>query len=95
MGSGHPNRVLSMNSDTAHHDNELVAMTYFDKLRAASWRATHSFALAWIPIPKSHEEDLRGSRLLSHSIMPPSDVACCYKPNAAFWEQYGPQGWKD
>jgi orotidine-5'-phosphate decarboxylase len=20
--------------------------------------------------------------------------ACCYKPNSAFWEQYGPDGWK-
>ena len=23
-----------------------------------------------------------------------SDLACCYKPNAAFWEQYGPRGWE-
>jgi orotidine 5'-phosphate decarboxylase subfamily 2 len=23
-----------------------------------------------------------------------SDIACCYKPNAAFWEQYGPRGWE-
>jgi len=23
-----------------------------------------------------------------------ADVACCYKPNAAFWEQYGPKGWE-
>ena len=20
--------------------------------------------------------------------------ACCFKPNSAFWEQYGPDGWK-
>src|SRR5215471_2158817 len=23
-----------------------------------------------------------------------AEHACCYKPNAAFWEQYGPDGWK-
>jgi orotidine-5'-phosphate decarboxylase len=23
-----------------------------------------------------------------------SDLACCYKPNAAFWEQYGADGWR-
>lgn len=23
-----------------------------------------------------------------------SDHACCYKPNSAFWEQYGPDGWQ-
>jgi orotidine 5'-phosphate decarboxylase subfamily 2 len=23
-----------------------------------------------------------------------SDLACCFKPNAAFWEQYGPEGWQ-
>lgn len=23
-----------------------------------------------------------------------ADIACCYKPNAAFWEQYGPRGWE-
>jgi orotidine 5'-phosphate decarboxylase subfamily 2 len=23
-----------------------------------------------------------------------AEHVCCYKPNAAFWEQYGPDGWK-
>ena len=23
-----------------------------------------------------------------------ADLACCYKPNAAFWEQYGVQCWQ-
>ena len=23
-----------------------------------------------------------------------ADLASCYKPNAAFWEQYGPRGWQ-
>ena len=23
-----------------------------------------------------------------------AEHACCFKPNAAFWEQYGPDGWK-
>ena len=22
------------------------------------------------------------------------EYACCFKPNSAFWEQYGPDGWK-
>src|SRR3989442_8821310 len=77
-----------MSSDTAHH-------TYFDKLRAASVARDSLLCIGLDPDPKVIRGGLEGAvdfcRTLIHAT---SDVACCYKPNAAFWEQYGPRGWE-
>src|SRR3989442_4317011 len=77
-----------MSSDTAHH-------TYFDKLRAASVARDSLLCVGLDPDPQVIRGGLEGAvdfcRTLIHAT---SDVACCYKPNAAFWEQYGPRGWE-
>lgn len=84
-----------MNSDTAHDHNELVVVTYFDKLRAASVARDSLLCIGLDPDPKVIRGGLEGAvdfcRTLIHAT---SDVTCCYKPNAAFWEQYGPRGWE-
>jgi orotidine 5'-phosphate decarboxylase subfamily 2 len=84
-----------MNSDTAHHRNELVVVTYFDKLRAASVARDSLLCIGLDPDPQVIRGGLEGAvdfcRTLIHAT---ADVACCYKPNAAFWEQYGPRGWE-
>ena len=47
------------------------------------------------PDPKFIEGGLEGAvRFCLTLIETTSDLACCYKPNAAFWEQYGPRGWE-
>ncbi len=70
-------------------------MTYFDKLRAASAARDSLLCVGLDPDPKIIRGGLEGAvdfcRTLIHAT---SDVACCYKPNAAFWEQYGPRGWE-
>jgi len=70
-------------------------MTYIDKLRAASFARNSLLCVGLDPDPKAIRGGLDGAvdfcRIL---IAATADVACCYKPNAAFWEQYGPAGWE-
>src|ERR1043166_8390018 len=84
-----------MNSETADHQNQSAVVTYFDKLRAASVARDSLLCIGLDPDPKVIRGGLEGAvdfcRTLIHAT---SDVACCYKPNAAFWEQYGPPGWE-
>jgi len=70
-------------------------VTYFDKLRAASVARDSLLCIGLDPDPKVIRGGVEGAvdfcRTLIHAT---SDFACCYKPNAAFWEQYGPRGWE-
>ena len=70
-------------------------MTYFDKLRAASVARDSLLCIGLDPDPKIIRGGLEGAVDFCRTlIQATSDVACCYKPNAAFWEQYGPRGWE-
>lgn len=70
-------------------------MTYFDKLRAASAARDSLLCIGLDPDPTviggSIDKAVGFCRTLIDAT---SDLACCYKPNAAFWEQYGPRGWE-
>lgn len=68
---------------------------YFEKLRHASAARDSLLCIGLDPDPKIIGGGLEGAvgfcrRLIDST----SDIACCYKPNAAFWEQYGPRGWE-
>ena len=68
---------------------------YFEKLRAASAARDSLLCVGLDPEPKNVSGGLDGALDLCRRIIDAtSDVACCYKPNAAFWEQYGPRGWE-
>lgn len=70
-------------------------MTYFDKLRAASVARDSLLCIGLDPDPKVIPGGLEGAVDFCRALIRgTSDIACCYKPNAAFWEQYGPQGWE-
>ena len=70
-------------------------MTYFDKLRAASRARDSLLCIGLDPDPKLIRGGLEGAvDFCRKLIQTTSDIACCYKPNAAFWEQYGPRGWE-
>jgi orotidine 5'-phosphate decarboxylase subfamily 2 len=43
---------------------------------------------------KSPSDDGTGRGWFRRVIDRTHDLACCYKLNAAFWEQYGPRGWE-
>ncbi len=70
------------------------SVTYFDRLRAASVARDSLLCIGLDPDRKLISGGVAGAidfcrRLIDAT----SDIACCYKPNAAFWEQYGPDGW--
>jgi orotidine 5'-phosphate decarboxylase subfamily 2 len=72
-----------------------TAASYLDKLRAASASRDSLLCVGLDPEPQRIGGGLAGAvdfcrRLVDAT----SDLACCYKPNAAFWEQYGPRGWQ-
>ena len=70
-------------------------MTYFDKLRAASLERDSLLCIGLDPDPRLIPGGVQGAVDFCRTlIQATSDVACCYKPNAAFWEQYGPRGWE-
>jgi len=68
---------------------------YFEKLRAASAARNSLLCVGLDPEPKNVAGGLDGAIALCRRIIDATaDAACCYKPNAAFWEQYGPRGWE-
>ncbi len=70
-------------------------MDYFDKLRAASAARESLLCVGLDPEPKNVPGGPEGAIDRCRRIIDAtSRVACCYKPNSAFWEQYGPRGWE-
>jgi len=73
----------------------VAKLGYFEKLRAAAAARDSLLCIGLDPEPQRIGGGLDGAiTLCKRLIATTSDVACCYKPNAAFWEQYGPRGWE-
>ena len=73
----------------------MAKLAYFDKLRAAAAARESLLCIGLDPEPQRISGGLDGAiTLCKRLIATTSEVACCYKPNAAFWEQYGPRGWE-
>jgi orotidine 5'-phosphate decarboxylase subfamily 2 len=72
-----------------------VAQTYLDKLRAASEARDSLLCIGLDPDPSIISGGLTGAIDFCRRVIDAThDLTCCYKPNAAFWEQYGPAGWE-
>lgn len=70
-------------------------MNYLEKLRKASRDRESLLCVGLDPEPKRIAGGLGGAvEVCLRLVNAATDVACCYKPNAAFWEQYGPRGWE-
>ncbi|HXM57448.1 MAG TPA: orotidine-5'-phosphate decarboxylase [Candidatus Dormibacteraeota bacterium] len=68
---------------------------YFDKLRKAARDRRTLLCVGLDPDPERIPGAAAGAlRHCLDVVQRTADHACCYKPNAAFWEQYGPDGWK-
>ena len=68
--------------------------TYFDKLRAAVHERDSLLCIGLDPDPDRIDGGSTGAaRFCIEIVRKTSDLAACYKPNSAFWEQYGPDGW--
>jgi orotidine-5'-phosphate decarboxylase len=73
----------------------LGAVTYFERLRALS-RERHTLLCVGLdPDPERIAGGATGAlRHCREVVRQTEEHACCFKPNSAFWEQYGPDGWK-
>jgi len=70
-------------------------MAYVDRLRTAAAARDSLLCIGLDPDPAFIRGGIEGALDFCHALIDTtSDIACCYKPNAAFWEQYGPRGWE-
>ncbi|HEX6489627.1 MAG TPA: orotidine-5'-phosphate decarboxylase [Candidatus Dormibacteraeota bacterium] len=69
-------------------------MSYFDKLRAAARTRGSQLCVGLDPDPERIAGGAEGAlRFCTDVVARTAEFACCYKPNSAFWEQYGAAGW--
>jgi orotidine 5'-phosphate decarboxylase subfamily 2 len=69
-------------------------VTYFDKLRASARARDSLLCIGLDPEPERIPGEAAGAaRHCSEVVRRTAHIAAAYKPNAAFWEQYGPDGW--
>jgi orotidine-5'-phosphate decarboxylase len=70
-------------------------LTYFERLRALSIERHSLLCVGLDPDPERIEGGAAGALRHCRGIVHQTqEHACCFKPNSAFWEQYGPDGWK-
>jgi orotidine-5'-phosphate decarboxylase len=67
---------------------------YFDRLRALSADRNTLLCVGLDPDPERIEGGAAGAlRHCREVVRQTEERVCCFKPNSAFWEQYGPDGW--
>lgn len=72
-----------------------MPQTYFERLRANIRERESMLCVGLDPDPRRIEGGAGGAaRFCADVVARTSDFAACYKPNSAFWEQYGPAGWE-
>ncbi|HKB34358.1 MAG TPA: orotidine-5'-phosphate decarboxylase [Candidatus Dormibacteraeota bacterium] len=69
-------------------------MGYFERLRALSAERNTMLCVGLDPDPERIEGGAAGAlRHCREVVRQTEEHVCCFKPNSAFWEQYGPDGW--
>ena len=70
-------------------------MAYFDRLRTLAKDRRTQLCVGLDPDPERIEGAASGAlRHCREVVRQTEEFVCCFKPNSAFWEQYGPDGWK-
>jgi orotidine-5'-phosphate decarboxylase len=70
-------------------------LNYFERLRALSAERHSLLCVGLDPDPERIEGGAAGAlRHCREVVRQTEEHACCFKPNSAFWEQYGPAGWE-
>jgi orotidine 5'-phosphate decarboxylase subfamily 2 len=73
----------------------VCCLTYFERLRALSKERHTLLCVGLDPDPERIEGGAAGAlRHCLEVVRQTEEYACCFKPNSAFWEQYGPDGLK-
>ena len=68
--------------------------SFFDRLRQAARSHRSLLCVGLDPDPDRIEGGASGAlRHCREVVRQTEEHACCFKPNSAFWEQYGPDGW--
>jgi orotidine-5'-phosphate decarboxylase len=69
-------------------------LSYFERLRALAHERQTMLCVGLDPDPERIEGGAAGAlRHCREIVRATEEHVCCYKPNSAFWEQYGPDGW--
>jgi len=69
-------------------------LVYFERLRALATSRNTMLCVGLDPDPDRIEGGAAGAlRHCREVVRQTEEHACCFKPNSAFWEQYGPDGW--
>ena len=69
-------------------------MTYFERLRALAKERDTLLCVGLDPDPERIPGGAAGAlRHCREVVRQTEEHVCCFKPNSAFWEQYGPDGW--
>src|SRR5712664_965421 len=69
-------------------------MAYFERLRALAKERRTLVCVGLDPDPERIDGAAAGAlRHCREVARQTEEHACCFKPNSAFWEQYGPDGW--
>jgi len=69
-------------------------LSYFDRLRTLAKDRQTLLCVGLDPDPDRIEGGVIGALRHCHAVVHQTEEhACCFKPNSAFWEQYGPDGW--
>ena len=70
-------------------------MSFFERLRALAKERDTMLCVGLDPDPERIAGGAAGAlRHCQEIVRQTQEHVCCYKPNSAFWEQYGPDGWK-
>ncbi|HYL08550.1 MAG TPA: orotidine-5'-phosphate decarboxylase [Candidatus Udaeobacter sp.] len=69
-------------------------MGYFERLRTVAADRQTMLCVGLDPDPERIEGGVAGALRWARDVIHQTEEhACCFKPNSAFWEQYGPDGW--
>jgi orotidine-5'-phosphate decarboxylase len=69
-------------------------LSYFDRLRTLSAERDTLLCVGLDPDPERIDGGAAGAlRHCQEVVRRVEEHVCCFKPNSAFWEQYGPDGW--
>jgi orotidine-5'-phosphate decarboxylase len=70
-------------------------VSYFDRLRALAKDRGTLLCVGLDPDPERIAGGAAGAlRHCREVVRQTEEHVCCFKPNSAFWEQYGPDGWQ-
>jgi orotidine-5'-phosphate decarboxylase len=73
----------------------LRGLNYFERLRALAAERHTLLCVGLDPDPERIDGGAAGAlRHCREVVRQTEEHACCFKPNSAFWEQYGPAGWE-